>query len=103
MMGAGFKPSEATAELLHAQPSGFQIDAIGVGDLELATRRWFEFARYVDDRCVVKIESGHRPIRFRLLWLLFNTNWSIFSIELEDAVPLWVIYAMREHGGLALA
>ena len=49
MMGAGFKPREATAELLHAQPSGFQIDAIGVGDLELATRRWFEFARYVDD------------------------------------------------------
>ena len=83
-MRAGIEPGKAAAELLDGQPPSFEIDAIGVGDLKLAARRRLELARDLDDRRIVEIKPGHRPIRFRLLRLFLDVNGPVLACRIQE-------------------
>src|SRR4051812_26406125 len=57
LLRAGVKPREAAPELLDPQFADLQIDAIQVGDLQLAARRRLKVLREIANALVVKIES----------------------------------------------
>ena len=66
LMRPGVKPGEAAPEHLDMQIAAFEIDAIDVGDFELAARRRFQRCRDVEYVVIVEIETGDRDIGF---WL----------------------------------
>src|SRR4051794_29052216 len=61
---SGVEPGVATSEQLDRQRAALEIDAIDVGDFELATCRGLEIGGDVDDLRIVEVEPGYRPIRF---------------------------------------
>ena len=69
---AGIEPGAAAAEPFDVQRAVLQIDAVEIGDLQLAARRRLQPRGESLTSRVVEIEAGHRPVGFRRRRLLLD-------------------------------
>ena len=72
VVGSRIQPGKTTAQQFNLQVTPIQIHLVQRGNLKLPARGGFNFLRHCHHIGVIKIESGHRPVRFRLQRLLFN-------------------------------
>ncbi len=93
---AGVEPGVAAAHLLDVEVAGLQVDAVQVGDLELAARARFQVARELDDAVVVEVEPGDRVVGLGLRGLLLQADRSAALAELDHAVALGVLDLVGE-------
>src|ERR1051325_1601620 len=95
---AGVEPRVAAAELLDAQLAALEVDAVQIGDLQLAARRRLQRRRELRRAMIVEVPPRHREVRARLLRLFFDADRARLIVELDDAVALGVEHAIREDG-----
>jgi hypothetical protein len=79
-VGAGIDPGGAAAEQFDRKLAPVQIDAVEVGDLQLATGTRLEVPGDADDIVVVEVEAGDREVRLGLRGLL---------LDVGDAAGVW--------------
>ncbi len=102
-MRAGIEPGEAAAQHLHRQQPILQIHLVQRSDLQFAARGRFNLLRHRANLLIIKIEAGHRIIRFRLRRLLFQRDRLELFIELHHAEALRVHHLIAENRGAAVA
>src|ERR1700683_1347807 len=100
---SGVEPGEAASHPLDAQFSGFEIDAIDVGDLVLAARRRLERLGDLDDAGIIKVEAGHRPVPLGSGGRFFDRYGSAGGIEFNHPVALRIGHVIGEHGPTLIA
>ena len=100
-MRAGIEPCKAASEDFDAQIALFEIDAVEVGDLQLAACGRLQRARDVDDLIVVVIESRYSLARFGLLGLFFNRANVPSCVEACDAIALRIVDVVHKDGRTA--
>ena len=61
-MRAGIEPGKTSAEHLDIEISPLHVDAIDVGDLELAARRGLQLGGDLDDLVIIEIEARDRDV-----------------------------------------
>src|SRR6476660_4836247 len=47
---------------------------------------------------IVEVQTDHREVRLRLFRLLFDRQRAMVLVELDDAVALRIVHAVREYG-----
>ena len=97
VVGAGVEPGVAAPQRLHLQPALLEVDAIDVGDLQLAARRRLECGGDVDHVVVVEVQPGDREVALRLARLLLDADRASRRVELDHAVALGVEHVVGEH------
>src|SRR5512144_352746 len=80
-----------------------QISIVHIGDFQLAPSRRSDVRRDVEDSVVVEIETGHRPMRPRVLGLFLDADRPAPAIELDDAVALGLADPVGENRSTAAA
>lgn len=99
IVGAGVEPRIAAPHALDGERAGVEIEAVEVGDLELAARRGAQRAGVLDDARVVVIEPRHRVAGAWRGRLLLERQGPAAGVELDDAVPLGVADMVGEDRG----
>ena len=98
-MGAGVEPGKATAHDLHEQLAILQVDAVHVGDLDLAARRGLDRRRDIEHLVVVEIKPGHGVIRLRVRGFSSMETARPLAVELHHPVALRVRDRVAKHRG----
>src|SRR5271154_2170598 len=98
-MRARVKPGHASAHYANVQLLALEISAVDVGDLQFAAFRRLKLRGDFDYLLIVKIESGDRVTRLRVLRFLFNAERLAVRIELDYAVTLRVIDGVSKDSG----
>ena len=60
--GAGIEPCESATECGDVEGSGFEIDAVEIGDFEFASGGRLKIFGVFDDFVIVKVEAGYSEI-----------------------------------------
>ncbi len=94
VVGAGVQPGVAAAEGLHLQLALLQIDAVDVGDLQLAARRGLEVGGDVAHLRVVEVQAGDGVAALRLGRLFFDADGAAGGVELDHAVAFGVVHVI---------
>ncbi len=68
-----------------------EIVRVEIADLQLATGRWAQLPRNLAGLAIVEIESGHGPVRGRVLWLLDDGDRPLIGIQLDYAISFRII------------
>src|SRR5256885_10694585 len=98
----GVKPGHSAAQHSHVKFVFLEIKQIQIGDLEFAAARWFQRFAEIDNLFVVDVEAGHREVRFRLFWFLFQTDRATVRPEFDDAIALWIAHLISEDASAVL-
>lgn len=98
-VGAGVEPGVAPAHDLYIESALFEIQAVQIGDFELAARRRFEGLGQFNHLLVVKIEPGNGVVGLGLLGFFFQRQYRAPRIELSHAVAFGVVHVVGEHAG----
>ncbi len=96
-MGSCVEPSEAAAHDLDEKLSLLHVDAVHVGDLELAPRRRLDRSRNVGDLIVIEIQPSDRVAGFRLGRFLLDRERATVAVEFHHAVAFGVIHRISKH------
>ena len=91
LVGAGVEPGEAAPQHLHAQLPLLQVDAVDVGDLQLAARRRPQRLGDGHHVAVVEIEADHGQVGPGRGRLFLDGNGPAFGIDLHHAVALGIL------------
>ena len=95
-MGSRIEPGEAAAHSFHNKPPFFEVLAVEVGDLVFAASGRLEHGGLFDDIVGVEVEADYCVVGFGLRRLLFERDCAALSVELHDAIALWVADAVAE-------
>ena len=98
-MRAGVEPGVAAAHFLDTQRAAREVGFVDIGDFELATRRWLDVFRDVDDVLVVKVEASDGVVRARMSRLFFEAECFPLFVKFDNAVALGVADVVSENGG----
>ena len=99
LVGAGVEPGEALTEQLHIEGVILEVDAVEIGDLQLASGGGREVFRVFHDLVVVEIQSRHAVIGLRLLRLFLDGDDLAVLVEFHDAEALRIVDIVAEHRG----
>src|SRR5205807_478850 len=103
LVSTGVEPGDPARQFLDVQLAPLEIHPVDVGNLQLATRRWFETGGDVDDLVVVEIQPRDGKHRLRLRRLLFDTDGTTVAIELDHTVAFWIADLVAEDRRPGLA
>jgi len=98
-VGAGIQPGVAAAHDFDIERTLFQIQAIEVGDFQLAARRRFQAFGQINDLPVVKIKPGHGVAGFGVGGLFFQRQHFAAGLEFGYAIALGVVHVVGEDTG----
>src|SRR5699024_12572205 len=70
--GAGVQPGGASWQHLHVQTVPFQVGAVDIGDLVLATRTGLQGPRELDDVVVIEVQARYGILALRQVRLLLQ-------------------------------
>src|SRR6476469_5589816 len=95
---AGVEPGEAAAQDFDMEVAPLEIDAVDVGNLELAARRRLQRGGDLYHVVVVEVEAGYGEIRLRMSGLLFDGDGAPPAIQLDDPVGFRRAHGIAEDG-----
>ena len=98
LVRAGIEPREAPAHDFDVGAPPLGIDAIDVGDSELAARRGSQGSCNVDDIAIVEVEPRDCVVRLGYRRFLFDGEHGPVGVELHYPVELRIANAMGEKG-----
>ena len=99
VVGAGVEPGVAPAHDFDFQLLALQINAVEVGDLQLAARRGLQIARQVAHLGVVKVQTGDRIVRLGAGGLFFDAQGAALRIKGHHAIAFGVLHMVGKHRG----
>ena len=100
--GAGIQPGIAPPQQLHVQGAVLQIEAVQVGDLQLAPGAGLHPLGEVHHPVVVEIQPRDAVVALGMLGLLLHGDDLSGFVELHDAEALGVVDVVAEDAGPAL-
>ena len=98
LVGSGVEPGEALSEQGDIELAVLEVDAIKVGDLELATCRWLQVLRVLYDAVIIEVETRYTVVGLRVLRLLLDGDGLSVLVEGDDTETLRVIDIVTEDG-----
>ncbi len=98
---ARVEPGEAAAEELDVQLPRSQVDAVDVGDFQLAARRGLQAGGDLDHLVVVEVEAGDGVVRLGLSAASPRSRRAAVGVEFDHAVALRVLDEVGEDRGPA--
>ncbi|OIQ72078.1 hypothetical protein GALL_462990 [mine drainage metagenome] len=103
LVGAGIEPGIAAAHDLHTELVALEINAVEIGNLQFASRRWLQVGGDIDDLVVVEIKTGDGIIAPGADGLFFQAGGAALRIEGHHAVTLGVLHVVGKNGGALIA
>ena len=98
LVGSGVEPGEALSEQCHIQLAILEVDAVEVGDLELATCGWLQILRVLYDTVIIEVETRYTVVGLRVLRLLLDGDGLSVLVEGDDTETLRIIDIVAEDG-----
>ena len=97
IVGAGVQPGKAASKQFDGQCAILQIHLVDGGDFQLAALGWLDPFGILRHLAIVEIETGDRPVRLRLLRLLFQRQRAKVVIKLHHAKALRIHHLIAKN------